>query len=81
MRPGCKVCYAERIARRLYAMGQTNHANGFPLTVPPHSLDRALASKKPQTIFEKSMSDPFYESVHTRDLQRASETMRRAHWH
>ncbi|MHB0869017.1 MAG: DUF5131 family protein, partial [Chloroflexota bacterium] len=29
--PGCKHCYAERMARRLKAMGQPNYANGFQL--------------------------------------------------
>ena len=27
--PGCKYCYAERLALRLRAMGQPNYANGF----------------------------------------------------
>ena len=26
---GCKNCYAERMARRLQAMGQKNYVNGF----------------------------------------------------
>ncbi|GAI32933.1 unnamed protein product, partial [marine sediment metagenome] len=27
--PGCKHCYAERMARRLKAMGHPNYARGF----------------------------------------------------
>jgi len=27
--PGCKHCYAERMALRLQAMGQPNYVNGF----------------------------------------------------
>jgi len=27
--PGCKYCYAERMAERLQAMGQPNYRNGF----------------------------------------------------
>jgi protein gp37 len=27
--PGCKHCYAERMALRLQAMGQANYAHGF----------------------------------------------------
>ncbi len=27
--PGCKNCYAEGMAKRLRAMGQKNHRNGF----------------------------------------------------
>ena len=29
--PGCKYCYAERMAKRLKAMGQPNYVNGFKL--------------------------------------------------
>lgn len=31
--PGCKHCYAERMALRLQAMGQPNYQNGFRLTL------------------------------------------------
>lgn len=31
--PGCKFCYAERMAKRLQAMGQPNYRNGFELTL------------------------------------------------
>ncbi len=31
--PGCMHCYAERMAKRLKAMGQPNYANGFKLTL------------------------------------------------
>src|SRR3954453_3562228 len=30
--PGCKHCYAERLAHRLQLMGQANYRNGFRLT-------------------------------------------------
>ncbi len=33
--PGCKHCYAERMAKRLQAMGQPNYRNGFRLTLQP----------------------------------------------
>lgn len=44
--PGCKYCYAERMAERLQAMGQPNYKDGFKLTVQPKMLDapRALAT-------------------------------------
>lgn len=41
--PGCKHCYAERMAKRLKAMGQRNYANGFELTLQPHSKRSAQA--------------------------------------
>ena len=31
--PGCKHCYAERMANRLQLMGQANYSNGFKLTL------------------------------------------------
>jgi protein gp37 len=31
--PGCKHCYAERMAKRLKAMGQENYRNEFALTL------------------------------------------------
>lgn len=40
--PGCKHCYAERMAERLEAMGQANYANGFKLTMQPHMLELPL---------------------------------------
>ena len=30
--PGCKHCYAERLASRLQAMGQSRYDNGFTLS-------------------------------------------------
>ena len=40
--PGCKHCYAERMSRRLKAMGQPNYANGFQLTLHPKMLTQPL---------------------------------------
>ena len=59
--PGCKHCYAERMAKRLQAMGQANYANGFELTLQPHMLELPLRWKKPQTVFVNSMSDLFHD--------------------
>src|SRR2546421_12189061 len=61
--PGCKHCYAERMALRLRAMGQSNYINGFKLTLQPNSLTLPLRWKKPSTIFVNSMSDLFHEDV------------------
>lgn len=79
--PGCKFCYAERMAERLQAMGQENYRNGFSLTLQPHMLDVPLRWKKPQTIFVNSMSDLFHEDVPVIYIRRIFEIMRRAHWH
>ena len=79
--PGCKHCYAERMAERLQAMGQRNYRNGFALTLQPHMLELPLTWKRPQTIFVNSMSDLFHEDVPEAFLQRVFDVMRRAHWH
>src|ERR1041385_4209414 len=79
--PGCKNCYAERLALRLQAMGQRNYANGFSVSLHPHMLDLPLNWKKPQTIFVNSMSDLFHKDVPLQYIQRTFDIMRRAHWH
>ncbi|MCA1636977.1 MAG: phage Gp37/Gp68 family protein [Acidobacteria bacterium] len=61
--PGCKNCYAERLSKRLKAMGQSNYKNGFKLTTQPQMLDLPLGWKKPQTIFVNSMSDLFHKDI------------------
>ena len=79
--PGCKHCYAERMAARLQAMGQANYAAGFQLTLQPHMLELPIGWKKPQTVFVNSMSDLFHEDVPLDYIQRVFDVMGRAHWH
>lgn len=79
--PGCKNCYAERLSKRLKAMGVSNYANGFDLTLQPHMLDRPLKMKKSHKIFVNSMSDLFHEDVPLNYIQQVFDIMRRAHWH
>lgn len=79
--PGCKHCYAERMAQRLQAMGQPNYANGFTLTLHPNMLEKPLQWKKPQLIFVNSMSDLFHENVPLEFIQQVFSVMRQAHWH
>ena len=79
--PGCKYCYAKRMAERLQAMGQANYANGFDLTMQPHMLEIPLRWKKPQSIFVNSMSDLFHEEVPLTYIRRVFDVMNRAHWH
>jgi protein gp37 len=79
--PGCKHCYAELMAARLKAMGQSNYRNGFDLTLQPHMLDRPLKWKEPRRIFVDSMSDLFHEDVPTEYIRRVFDVMWRAHWH
>jgi protein gp37 len=79
--PGCKHCYAERMALRLKAMGQANYVNGFQLTLHEEALELPLRWKKPQTVFVNSMSDMFHAEVPREFILRAFDVMRRAHWH
>ncbi len=79
--PGCRNCYAERMARRLQAMGQPNYRHGFRLTVHPRVLNLPLSWRKPQMVFVNSMSDLFHEDVPADFIRRAFRIMRQAHWH
>ncbi|MCQ3936309.1 MAG: hypothetical protein DPW18_04600 [Chloroflexi bacterium] len=79
--PGCKHCYAERMAKRLQAMGQPNYANGFKLTMHPQALEKPLEWKTPQVIFVNSMSDLFHKDVPLEFIQSVFDVMKRAHWH
>ena len=79
--PGCKHCYAERMAERLLAMGQPNYRNGFKLTLQPQMLDLPLQWKRPQTIFVNSMSDLFHKDVPLEYILRVFDVMRGANWH
>jgi protein gp37 len=79
--PGCKHCYAERMSKRLKAMGQANYANGFKLTMHEHALEKPLEWKTPQVIFVNSMSDLFHKDAPLSFIQRVFDAMKRAHWH
>jgi len=79
--PGCKNCYAKRMAMRLKAMRQPNYSNGFKLTVHEHVLELPLRWKKPRTIFVNSMSDLFHEDVPLEFILRVFDVMNRAYWH
>jgi len=78
---GCRHCYAERMARRLQAMGQPNYRNGFKVAIHENALDKPLSMKKPQMIFVNSMSDLFHKSVPTDFILKVFGTMNKAHWH
>ncbi|MCX7756131.1 MAG: phage Gp37/Gp68 family protein [Anaerolineales bacterium] len=79
--PGCKHCYAERMAKRLQAMGQEKYRNGFRLTLHPDTLEDPLRWKQPQMIFVNSMSDLFHQDVPLEFIQQVFDVIRRADWH
>jgi protein gp37 len=79
--PGCLNCYAERMARRLQAMGQPNYRNGFRLTVHHHMLELPLRWRQPRSIFVNFMSDLFHKDVPLDFIQQVFDVMRRAPQH
>ncbi len=79
--PGCKHCYAERMAKRLQAMGQPNYASGFKLAMHESLLQKPLEWKTPQVIFVNSMSDLFHERVPFKFIKKTFDVMRQASWH
>lgn len=78
---GCKNCYAERMAKRLQAMGQVNYINGFEPAMHESVLEYPLRWKKPQNIFVNSMSDLFLDTVPTSFILKVFRVMKNAHWH
>ena len=78
---GCAHCYAERMAKRLHAMGQPNYRNGFEVACHPDALGLPLKWKKSQMIFVNSMSDLFHRAVPARFIEEIFFTMNQARWH
>ncbi|MGB2997717.1 MAG: phage Gp37/Gp68 family protein [Phycisphaerae bacterium] len=78
---GCQNCYAERMARRLQAMGNPNYKRGFKVTTHPKSLYLPLAWKQPRIVFVNSMSDLFHEQVPLPFIEKVFDVMHRADWH
>jgi protein gp37 len=79
--PGCKHCYAERMAKRLQAMGQPNYRRGFEVTLQPQALELPLGWKRPRAVFVNSMSDLFHEEVPLEFIERVFDVMGQASWH
>ena len=79
--PGCKFCYAERMALRLKAMGQPRYRDGFKVTLQDDLVELPLKWRQPRTIFVNSMSDLFHRDIPTEFIQRCFETMRKASQH
>lgn len=79
--PGCAHCYAERLAKRLKAMGVRRYRNGFRVTLHPDVLSLPLRWREPRLIFVNSMSDLFHELVPDEYVAKVFEVMRQASWH
>lgn len=79
--PGCKNCYAERLAGRLKMMGNPKYTNGFRFILHQDALDIPLKWHKPKKIFVNSMSDLFHELMPEDFLEKCFDIMTRADWH
>ena len=73
---GCKHCYAERMAKRLTAMGADRYRNGFEVTLHPDLVDVPRRWRQPRVVFVNSMSDLFHDDVPLAYIQRVFATMR-----
>ncbi|OGA17728.1 MAG: hypothetical protein A3H32_10665 [Betaproteobacteria bacterium RIFCSPLOWO2_02_FULL_63_19] len=73
---GCKHCYAERMAKRLTAMGAERYRNGFEVTLHPDLVDLPRRWRQPRVVFVNSMSDLFHDDVPLAYIQRVFATMR-----
>lgn len=78
---GCVHCYAERMARRLQAIGHPNYRNGFKVTCHHDVLGYPMKWKRPQMIFVNSMSDLFHRDVSTAFIGEIFFTMNKTPWH
>ena len=78
---GCKHCYAERMAKRLHAMGSSRYRNGFKPTLHQDLVDIPKSWKKSRLIFVNSMSDLFQDVVPDDFIRRVFKTMQECPQH
>lgn len=79
--PGCKNCYADRMANRLQAMGVAKYSNGFELTLHEQLLTEPLYWKEPRIVFVNSMSDMFHKDIPSEFILRVFGVMAQANKH
>ncbi len=79
--PGCKHCYAERMSKRLKAMGLAKYSNGFRVTLHDDALAIPLTWKKSRLVFVNSMSDLFHEQIPLSFIRKVFAVMHEANWH
>ncbi|MCH7613212.1 MAG: phage Gp37/Gp68 family protein, partial [Candidatus Marinimicrobia bacterium] len=78
---GCKNCYAERMAHRLYEMGQFRYRNKFQLTLQEDIIEAPLKWRKPRVVFVNSMSDLFHKDIPLSFIKKVFNTMNMAQQH
>jgi len=78
---GCKFCYAERLSKRLKAMGVDAYSDGFEVSIHPERLDQPLKRKKPSIYFINSMSDLFHKNIPDDYIVQVFEVVKKANYH
>jgi len=72
---GCKNCYAERMAKRLHAMGSERYRNKFAVTLHPDLVEMPKRWRAPRLVFVNSMSDLFHPEIPADYISRVFRTM------
>lgn len=78
---GCKNCYAERMAKRLVAMGSNRYLDGFRVTLHPDLVDMPRKWRQPRVVFVNSMSDLFHDDIPLAYIKRVFATMQECPHH
>lgn len=78
---GCKNCYAEIMAKRLQAMGNSDYKDGFKFKMLKNRLNEPKKNKKPTLYFVNSMSDLFHEDINITFLDDIMETISNTPYH
>ena len=78
---GCKRCYAERMSKRLQAMGMEKYRQGFAVAVHESVLGEPFKWKKPSLVFVNSMSDLFHKAVPSEYVQSVFNVMNQSPQH
>jgi len=72
---GCSNCYAERMAKRLRAMGVQRYRDGFEVRLHEDLISVPLRWRAPRMVFVNSMSDLFHEDVPPSFIERVFRVM------
>ena len=78
---GCRFCYAERMSKRLLAMGVEKYKEGFSPAVHEAALGEPLRWRRPRLVFVNSMSDLFHKRVPAMFIETVFDVMNRASQH
>jgi len=78
---GCKNCYADRMAKRLQAMGVERYQNGFKVSLHEDLIEFPRKWKQPKVVFVNSMSDLFHEDIPVKFIQEVFDSMARSPQH